>query len=328
MGAALGLKWKLFILLGLIALLGLCLAGQVRSMAPVQEGNSHDFWFYACRVKLNSDEQERSFGEIYQPRDGWFIYYKQGFHGQVLFRVEPSVALADFPLVVEKLRDAPADTLPPLVENGFKEWTRADPSQTDAPTLLEKLREARLDSFRQKYPDDVQILLSEESEFDERWERVQRYPLNWTLEFFFFTVLILWAGWPWLRGLGSLRWAIHFGSLPILFFLPYLLGYARISFTSAGPGGGVLYPWLLIWFRHMPWTRLDTAIMKHIPQILEPLNQPPGPMWSLSFHGGVGPIAVLVMGIGVGLGTFFLRSPLENYQRVRDWFIRRSDQRK
>src|SRR5438876_364621 len=91
--------------------------------------------------------------------------------------------------------------------------------------------------------------------------------------------------------------------LPILFFLPYWLGYAQLTFTSAGPSSGVLYPWLLVWFRGLPWTSLDTTIVRSLPQILEPLSQTPGPMLSLTFFGGVGPVAATVMGVILGLAV-------------------------
>jgi hypothetical protein len=302
-----GPKIKLFIVFGLIVLMGICLAREARLMAPIKEGNSSGFWFYACRVKLDGDQQEGSFGGIYQPQDGWFIYYLQGFHGQRLFRVEPSEALADFPVVVEKLHHAPPDTLPPFVENGFQEWVRADPTQSDAAALLEKLRDAKFDYMRPVHPEGVEYLQWEQSDFAERWQRARRYPLNWIVEFLFFTGLILWSAWPWLRRSGPLAWGIHFGLSPVLFFLPYVLGYARLTFTSTGPSGGVLYPWLLLGFSDVPWTRLDTSIMGHIPQILEPLNQSAGPMWVLSVHGGVGPVAVLAMGTLLGLAAWFIR---------------------
>jgi hypothetical protein len=302
-----GPKTKLFIVFGLIFVMGLCLAREARFMAPIKEGNSSGFWYYACSVKLDGDQQEGTFGGIYQPRDGWFIYYLQGFHGQQLYRVRPPEALADFPVVVEKLRHAPPNTLPPFIVNGFQEWVRADPTQSDAEALLGKLRDARFDYLRQVHPEGVEYLQSQDNDFTERWQRARRYPLNWIVEFLFLAGLILWAAWPWLRKSGPLAWGIHLGLSPVFFFLPYLLGYARLTFTSAGPSGGVLYPWLLLGFRDVPWTRLDTSIMGHVPQILEPLNQTAGPMLSLSGLGGVGPVAVLAMSTLLGLAAWFIR---------------------
>jgi hypothetical protein len=119
------------------------------------------------------------------------------------------------------------------------------------------------------------------------------------------------AAWPWLRGAGPARWAVHLGLVPLLFFLPYWLGYAQLTFTSAGPSGGILYPELLSHFRGLPWTGLDTAVLRVLPQVLEPLSQTPGPMLSLTNFGGVGPVAGtvlsllvggMVLGAGLGIG--------------------------
>src|SRR5205823_5088202 len=77
-------------------------------------------------------------------------------------------------------------------------------------------------------------------------------------------------------------------------------GSTQLTFTSAGPSGGVLYPWLLREFRGLPWTAWDSALVRNLPQLLEPLSQTPGPMMSLSFFGGVGPVAVTVLSVLLG----------------------------
>src|SRR5438067_304339 len=115
----------------------------------------------------------------------------------------------------------------------------------------------------------------------ERWERVRRYDWSASGEFVYLSALVVFAAWPWLRNGRPLRWAVHLGLVPVLLFLPYWLGYAGFTFTSAGPSGGVLYPWLIVWFGRLPWTALDTAIVSRLPPVLEPYSQTPGPMLSL-----------------------------------------------
>ena len=56
------------------------------SSYPVRDGNSAAFWKHACGVHLGGQGHDRM-GGVYQPRDGWYIYYVQGLHSQILYRV-------------------------------------------------------------------------------------------------------------------------------------------------------------------------------------------------------------------------------------------------
>jgi hypothetical protein len=263
-------------------------------MAPVQEGDPATFWLQACRIDVGV-KRAGPLGSFYQPRAGWFIYYVQGFHGQFLYRVRAADSLAFFPQVARRLENAPPGALDPDVEHAAKAWLLADPGRTDAALLLVKLREARLARLQELDKGVYEYALAAEGDFADRWERSKRYPLNVALELAFLTGLILFAAWPWLRGAGYVRWALHVGLAPILFFLPYWTGYAQLTFTSAGPTGGVLYPWLIVQFRGLPWTSLDTKIVRSLPQVLQPLSQTTGPMLSLSGGRGVGPVAATAM---------------------------------
>jgi hypothetical protein len=49
----------------------------------------------------------------------------------------------------------------------------------------------------------------------------------------------------------------------------------------------------------LPWSDLDTMILRNLPQPLEPLSQTPGPMMSISGRGGVGPLATVALGLVV-----------------------------
>ena len=62
------------------------------------------------------------------------------------------------------------------------------------------------------------------------------------------------------------------GMLPTLFCLPYWLGYAPLTFTSAGPVGGVLYPWLLQTLRGLPWTSAGFITPGEMPASARPLT--------------------------------------------------------
>lgn len=288
--------WKPAVVLVLILAVGAAILRLAPRMAPLREGDPATFWLHACRIDVGTQWTD-TVGGYYLPRDGWFLYYVQGFHGHPLRRVPAADAEALFPAVVEKLQNAPAGLLDPDVEKGFQAWRRADSPPGDAIGLLVKIREARQ-------------TLGEEAAFDEHWQRIGRYSWSVLLEFCFFAVLILFAAWPWLTGAGSERWAVHLGLVPVLFFLPYWLGYAPLTFTSLGPQSGVLYPHLLLGFRGLPWTSLDTTLVGYMPQVFEPLSQMPGPVLSLTSFGGGGPVAIVVLsgllGVAVFLGHSFL----------------------
>jgi hypothetical protein len=291
---------KLACILGVIAITCIALLRAAPAMAPVQEGDPATFWLQACRIDVGV-KRPGPLGGFYQPRDGWFIYYLQGFHGQFLYRVRAADSLRVFPRVARRLGDAPPGALDPDVEQAARAWLQADPGRTDAALLLVKLREARLARLQELDRGAYEYALAAESDFADRWVRSKRYPLNVALEWAFLTGLILFATWPWLRGAGYVRWAVHVGLAPILFFLPHWTGYAQLTFTSAGPTGGVLYPWLIVQFRGLPWTPLDTTIVRGLPQVLQPLSQTTGPMLSLSGGRGVGPVAATVMAGGLVL---------------------------
>jgi hypothetical protein len=298
-GARRSWGWKLPLVLAPILLVGDGLSKLASRQFPVQEGDAASFWLCACEVDIGMKHFDM-LGGSYQPRDGWFIYYFQWLHEQPLYRVKEAEARALFPRVVQRLHNAPPGALDPDVEAGFAAWRRADPGQSDAPLLLANIREARLARLRLEDREWYQVVLGEEDHFGERWGRIQRYSWNVTFEFVFLAGLILFAAWPWLRGSGRLRWAVHFGLVPVLFVLPYWLGYAPLTFTTARQSGGVLYPTLLVKFRGLPWTPLDPVILRSLPRPLEPLSQTPGSMMVMSGFGAVGPVAVLGIALAIG----------------------------
>lgn len=125
-------------------------------------------------------------------------------------------------------------------------------------------------------------------------------------------------GVAWLRNRGRWAWAIHTALVPPLLFLPYHLGYCTWTFSSAGPGGGVVYPSILSQFRSLPWTSLDTALIRHVPQVLAPLAGPLGPILSLSGARGVGPVSILCLGLALGAAVFGLGSLVRRWRRQPD----------
>ncbi len=245
-------------------------------------------------------------GGFYQPRDGWYIYYIQGYHTQFLFRVPRRQAVADFPEVLRKIKVAARDNADP--PNRVK-WAVAVLEQDQAPSRLSPeeflvlLHGERLKANRTKSEAAYRYALSEDQAFDERWARAGRFWLNIVCESAYFAGLILFVLWPWMRGeRRAWLWSLHLGLLPLLLMLPYYSGYASWTFTSAGPGGGVLYPWVISWFRRFPvFTGADQWVLARIPKVLEPLSQPLGPWLVISGGGSLGPVMAVVLGAGIGL---------------------------
>jgi hypothetical protein len=313
-----GSKGKLAAVGALILAVGLGVLWFRPVMAPVRPGTSADFWYAACGVWVGPPRKP-VLGRTYPPRDGWFLYYRQDFHGQTLYRVPAEEALADFPRVLRALGRAQPSTLPVPATRGFRRWAEQDPDESDAEGFLAAIHDSWRDYLRERNPGSAENLRDEEAAFAERWERVRRYEWNVWGEFVYLSALVVFAAWPWLRSGGPLRWAVHLGLVPALLFLPYWLGYAAFTFTSAGPSGGVLYPWLIVWFRRLPWTALDTALVSRLPPVLEPYAQTPGPMLSLSGTGGVGPVAALGLGLLIGalayIGRLALTPPRRSGER-------------
>jgi hypothetical protein len=135
--------------------------------------------------------------------------------------------------------------------------------------------------------------------FELRWRRLKWFWATVVFEWLFLSGLAYVALRPWIRGLGPWGWALHLGVLPLLFLLPAYLGYATFSFTSAGPSGGVLYPWLLMELRGS-CTTLDRWVLAHLPQVLEPLSPTIGTPMVLSGRGMPGPTYALIAGLVVG----------------------------
>jgi len=312
---------KLAVVLAAVIAMGIALLCLAPVVAPVKQGGSRSFWWAACRVDLGSRAttsvrelpphtlpefaKDSLCGDrVYRPTDGTFVYAIGHLHGEWLYRVEASAVTADLPKVAAVLDAGPPEGVPPFVERGFDAWKKRDAARLDARALLNEIHEAEMDSRREKDPDLYQYALDCETVFAERWRRADRYWLTLLFEFVYLATLIVFAALPWLRNGGRLQWSIHLGLLLPLLLLPHYLGYAPLAFTSAWPGGGVLYSSIVIHFRGMPWTALDTALLEHAPRILEPLSQPTGPAMVLSGLGGAGPVATSVIGIAVGALTF------------------------
>jgi hypothetical protein len=305
------------IVVGLVILLEAGAVGVfARRTKLIHEGTSAGFWRNACGVKLDAADTE-NFGGIYAPRDGWYIYYDQSLHRQRLYRVSRAAAVADYPRVLDLIEQADHSNPGRLINQAYAVIGGQRAAMEDDPDrFLRLLRDKTLSNLKQRNERTYQYALEEEKLFAERWKRIGRYWMNVVFEIAYFAGLTLFAAWSWFRSQGKWRWSLHLALLPLLVFLPLYLGYCQWTFTSVGPSGGALYPWVIVCLRGVaPWTAADHWIVLHTPQLLEPLSQQTGPWISMSGREPFGPVAATVCGIVIFGMVYTVLSVRERLRR-------------
>jgi hypothetical protein len=281
----------------LISIVGVIVCGEL--IAPVRKGTSAIFWQRACGVKI-SPPQDDILGGIYQPRDGFYIYYDLGYSGQWLFKVPRAEAAADFPLVVQKIKEMELLTNePPIVHwAAFALHEKQSSLGLTPEAFLASIREQNLKRFKNSNNEVYLYILSEEQEFDKRWSKSRRFWLNQVFEVVFFTCWVWFIIWPWIRKRRLWRSLLHLALAPFLLFVPYYCGYASWTFTSVGPSGGAFYPFVIFLFHRFPiWTPLDGWLLEHSPKFLEALSQDQGSMLAISGGSGLGPVGAILIGL-------------------------------
>jgi len=267
-------------------------------MHPLPKGSAEEFWDAMYRIKLGKREV---FASVYPPRDGTCVYALRGFHGESLYRVR----LAD----AERL-------LPEVRRRALAEGSTVSPKERqllEGNASVDQLVTARIaadvEEDSAQSPQMAGYRLQTLNDFEVRWGRIRRYWLNIVFEAVFLNawlgLIVLAVARP---SDSTWRKAISAGAAFPLLFLPYFLGYCPWSFTSAGPTGGALYPWMLVPFYGCSWgmTSLDDWILRSSGFPLEPLSQPPGPMMSYSGMGGIAPTFAVVVGVLLGGGVGML----------------------
>ncbi|MFH1732791.1 MAG: hypothetical protein ABIF82_14225 [Planctomycetota bacterium] len=286
-----------------ILLIAISLAILTPVMAPVKKGTPVEFWYYTTRVQLG-DGRFMGTGGVYEPRSGVFIYFEQLYTGQRLYKVPASEVLPYFPEVLRRLSEASAvDDLPPRVLNGYKTWMDAG-QQGGVAGLTRAIRAAKFRELDRQpsewWPHDVP---SEERVFEERWRHTRRYWINVLFEFLYLSGFVLFCVFLFRRRASPKTTALRWALLPVVLYLPYLFGYCRLA-PDHWPWSGVLYPWIIRGAARIPWwgwfgTAIDFAILGHVPQILAPISQPPGPMISL-LADILSPTSVVMTGVVLG----------------------------
>jgi len=283
------------------------IARLARPMAPIHRGNSHQFWNCACGVVLSSEADSDWGGDAYFVDDVWAAYEMFHMHGGRVFCVPLLEVSSDFDAVVDKLQKQYELEKRHDAIKGYVRWRDDAKLPRDGQTLLKCIQREYLRSRVERGIASVEFSVQNEQLFWQRWQRADWYWASIVFEWMFLSGLALFAMWPGIRNRSVVRWAIHIAFLPFLFLTPAYLGYATFSFTSAGPSGGILYPYLLMFLRNGSMTEFDGKVLRYIPRILEPLSAPIGSPMALTFLGMPGPTSVISAGVICGVALLAIQ---------------------
>lgn len=301
------------ILLSLAVIIGLVLLAPF--MAPIKQGNAIDFWDVASRVYLGDEESSYWGGDVYRD-DEWYVYEHTHIHGSMLYRIHESELIDMPPKVLDELNKRvglPEDEID-VYAMGYKRWMdEEEDSRYGLDGLLDKIKEAKainVGPLHAKYHGFYEYEL-EERVYEAKW-----YWAAIIFELLFLVVMVWFVFWPLIRKKPAWKLALRLGLAPFLFFLPVYFGYAAYTFTSAGPSGGILYPFILSFFRGGSMTDWGERMMPHIPQILEPISPDIGSPMALSGAGLIGPIKLLRLGVLVFLATMLIAWGFKNRKKL------------
>ena len=278
--------------------------------APVRAGSAQDYWDVVCGVKRYPPGDLASW-EAYATRHGAFLYENSGLESTTLYEAPEADVRSQFEQVVAKLGD-PENSFRPYVVEGFKMWQDGLPQTGRTPeSLVNAINEALFSKVKAEQPRVYYYNLFSSDEVEGRLVRANWFWAAIVFEWTFLTGLLLWVSWPIIRGGGRVRWAVHLGAVPFLLYLPLYFDYAPYLYTTAGPSGGILYPWFVEWFHGIPdWPlgQWDTWILRHTPPLLETLSPKLGPIMAMTRWGIPGPAQMA--GIGAFLALLIFLAPL------------------
>lgn len=299
------LCWSFVLLVSLATAIALALLAP--RMAPVRPGSTAIFWKVASGVDLAGHGPDTTLGlrMAYVVDSDWVAYEMGHLHGSELFSVPQADAADQFAAVVEQLAMDVQQGEENVYTVGFAKWQALAKPSRDLKSLVASMNQAKRERIAAR---DIELLASwvaQEQQFLQRWNRARWYWANIAFEWLFFSGLALFAVCPLMRRRSSAyRWAFHEGLLPLLFMSPVYLGYATYSFTSAGPRGGIVYPFLLMFAPRGYCNAADRWILAHLPQLLEPLSTPIGSWIALTGRGMPGPTVVIITSVAVAAVTF------------------------
>lgn len=275
-------------------------------MAPIQRGSAVQFWRAAAGVRLQEQDDETWLGHAHLIGNVWGIYEITHWHGSELYSAPPQEVMPYFDKVVELLRKDHEQGKDTLFVRGYLKWCKIHFQQRDAEALVQSIHIEWQEKWAAQGSDMLAVHLMGEELFRKRLRQSDWYWACVVFEWTLFTGLAWFAMSPILRRRSPMRLAFQTALVPTLFMMPTYLGYATAAFTSAGPRGGVLYPFLLRFVRGGSTSQSDQWLLVHLPQILEPLSPSIGQPAVLSFLGIPGPTSTLKTGVVLGLAVLGL----------------------
>ncbi|MHC4266506.1 MAG: hypothetical protein ACYSUK_11330 [Planctomycetota bacterium] len=282
---------------------------------PIWDASAEDFWYVGTRVNLDNTDKGRLYsmglGRIIYSKD-YCYFQRHHLHGFYVYRAPTSEVNILFPKIIDILENKVSHPDPnDPVSLGYLSWKALPDKEEDGvEQLINQIEEARAKVYSNRY---FRIATMWDLELYHLLDRIQKsrwYWANFVFEFVFLGCLVIWFFWPGIKQLKFRSWLIRVLFLPILFFLPWYLGYAPWSVTTFGPRGGVLYPWFMTLSRAIrPWSFLSSFeywLIEHLPPLLESLAHDTGsPLFFKNDHSFpmCGPTQALIIGI---IATFVL----------------------
>lgn len=278
-------------------------------MSPIRTGGAREYWRIVCGIDRDSNDICRPRAGVYPPRDGCWIYFYQQGHRQIIHRAPEVSVTGCFSIILHKLNAADPNLLQPGVRLGLQRWKNARLDASDPWLFTSMIVQADMELLKQSNPREYEYRSAQAAQFNQHWREIRLYPIDLVLEAAYFTGIVLFAVWPWLKRKSPLNWAVHLGLMPLALLLPCYLGYGYLVQTSPGPSGGAFYPVVISVFRVGGWAfnPADDFICRRLPQILAPMRQSLSPLVDIGSGPLMGPLEAIVLSVLVGLVTYFLR---------------------
>lgn len=257
--------------------------------SELRVGNAPDFWERACGIEITGfagHPLPYSEGGIHYPTEGQLFYYSRAHHGVRLYYVSRDQLEASRTLALASLSKTITKTATPSL------W------QEDSNPLLQRKNKARQrclayleaegETFSlSKFGEHLAGTASQETwhfwgsqaSIVTLWERHKGRWVGFAFEFLFINAWLIFTLWPFLKNRSTRQKTFYLAASPLLFCIPYYLGYpAGLPFWGAS-SGGFIYPFFVMNLNHfvfwVPLSEFELALHEIIPKILEPLSQIP-----------------------------------------------------
>lgn len=293
---------------GIFVAIGLFLFS--KRMSPSKRGSSLEL-FRILGTDLYPQSNEVFFDSgVAVIEDDTVVYSVQHLHGSDMKHVPLADTLEDFAkasdLLSEDLRSY-ADWTGPLPNRirAFEIYFDATEPATAAglESYLSAIERAQQEYWLAKDPSMIAYVSDDRANLRARWRHQRHIWANYVFEWCYLTCLIVCMAWPLFHKVGKQRLALHLGVAPLALMLPCYLGYATLSFTSMGPCGGILYPFVVLIGSSMTaefctfLNPINQIWYQNVPPILQVLSVPQGEPIVIGGRGLTGPAQATLIGL-------------------------------